>query len=59
MAPEDSEAVREAQSLHGLFYCLSDPAWVKFLWFRRNFILGRKKKASCFQKTSALISLRG
>lgn len=61
MAAEDSETMREQEgrSLHGLLYCSSNPAWVKFLWFRRNFTLGREKKASCFQKLGALISLRG
>lgn len=61
MATEDSETLREQKerSLHGLLYCFPNPAWVKFLWFRRNFILGREKKASCFQKLGALISLCG
>lgn len=61
MAREDREAVREQQGrcLHEVLYCFPNPAWVKFLWFRRNFILGREKKASCFQKMSALISVRG
>lgn len=61
MVAEDTETLREREgrSLRGLLYCSSNPAWVKFLWFRRHFILGREKKASCFQKPGALISLRG
>lgn len=40
-----TEAVRgqEERSLHGRLCCFTNPAWVKFLWFRRNFILGREK----------------
>lgn len=52
MGTENSVAgkEKEEESQYRLLYCICNPAWVKFLWFRRNFILGREKKASCFQK---------
>lgn len=45
---------QEKGSRYRLPYCISNPAWVKFLWFRGNFILGRKQP-HVFRKTSALI----